>query len=413
MILKISCTALILLSLVSVSSSANELIVVNGTAETLSRIDLETGQVDNDFIQLGLVPNQVICRDNFAYVINSTSADLYIIALENDSLIAEIDLGSGTNPWYGAFIDDSLMLVTNFVANTLSKVDTKNHVLLESCPIGLRPQGILVSENSSFITLNEFDPSDTTYGQGRLAKWDNSGDSILAQVDIGKNPQDLALDSDGELYVLCSGNYVDIPAYIYVVDSTNLTVVDSFYCASVANTPNDIAVVSGYSGFLAGGGWFGNGQVFTFDAHSNQMLHDENNPLLTSTGVISVVPATDSTIFTANFYADYITELDSAGTIYNAYPVGDGPLSMAVNVVEPEPDYICGDANSDESVDVSDAVYIINFAFAGGTPPDPIESGDANCDSSVDVSDAVYIINYSFAGGNQPCDSDGDGEADC
>mgnify|MGYP006286932989 CR=1 FL=1 len=75
--------------------------------------------------------------------------------------------------------------------------------------------------------------------------------------------------------------------------------------------------------------------------------------------------------------------------------------------------YICGDANSDQSVDVSDAVFIINYAFAGGTAPDPLESGDVNCDDSVDVSDAVYIINYAFAGGNTPCDTDGDGNPDC
>ena len=74
---------------------------------------------------------------------------------------------------------------------------------------------------------------------------------------------------------------------------------------------------------------------------------------------------------------------------------------------------LCGDANNDWSVDVSDAVHIINYAFAGGTPPDPYVSGDANCDGSVDVSDAVYIIAYAFAGGNAPCDTDGDGIPDC
>ena len=78
-----------------------------------------------------------------------------------------------------------------------------------------------------------------------------------------------------------------------------------------------------------------------------------------------------------------------------------------------EIDHFCGDANSDLTVDGSDAVFLINFAFAGGPAPDPIESGDSNCDSSVDVSDAVYIINFSFAGGNEPCDPDGDGSFDC
>jgi glucose/arabinose dehydrogenase len=80
---------------------------------------------------------------------------------------------------------------------------------------------------------------------------------------------------------------------------------------------------------------------------------------------------------------------------------------------ECESGYDCGDANDDGSVNVSDAVWIINYVFIGGDPPDPLASGDANCDGSVNVSDAVWIINYIFIGGNAPCDTDGDGMEDC
>jgi hypothetical protein len=76
-------------------------------------------------------------------------------------------------------------------------------------------------------------------------------------------------------------------------------------------------------------------------------------------------------------------------------------------------DFICGDANSDSTVNVSDAVYIINYVFVGGDPPDPLLSADVNCDGESNVSDAVYIINYVFVGGNDPCDPSGDGEPDC
>jgi hypothetical protein len=65
--------------------------------------------------------------------------------------------------------------------------------------------------------------------------------------------------------------------------------------------------------------------------------------------------------------------------------------------------FFCGDANGDESADVADAVYIINYVFQGGSPPDPIESGDANCDEDANVADAVYIINYVFNSGPEPC----------
>lgn len=66
---------------------------------------------------------------------------------------------------------------------------------------------------------------------------------------------------------------------------------------------------------------------------------------------------------------------------------------------------LIGDANYDDKVNISDAVYLINYVFSGGLAPQPIlEVGDANCDSRVNVSDAVYIINYVFNGGGVPGD---------
>jgi len=75
--------------------------------------------------------------------------------------------------------------------------------------------------------------------------------------------------------------------------------------------------------------------------------------------------------------------------------------------------YICGDSNGDKSVNVADAVWIINYVFAGGDPPDPLKAGDANCDGTCNIADAVWIINYIFAGGYEPCDTGGDGLPDC
>jgi Arylsulfotransferase (ASST)/Dockerin type I domain len=88
------------------------------------------------------------------------------------------------------------------------------------------------------------------------------------------------------------------------------------------------------------------------------------------------------------------------------------PFATYNFIVDPG-DYICGDANSDLTVNVSDAVYIINYVFVGGNAPLSYESGDTNCDSTVNVSDAVWIINYVFVGGNAPCDTDGDTIPDC
>jgi hypothetical protein len=84
-----------------------------------------------------------------------------------------------------------------------------------------------------------------------------------------------------------------------------------------------------------------------------------------------------------------------------------------------EPEYICGDADGsggDPAVDIDDVVFLINYIFASGPQPEPIEAGDADCsggDPAVDIDDVVYLINYIFGGGYAPCDTDGNGVPDC
>lgn len=64
---------------------------------------------------------------------------------------------------------------------------------------------------------------------------------------------------------------------------------------------------------------------------------------------------------------------------------------------------IRGDVNDDAKVTVADAVYLVNYAFKGGPPPNIQEIGDVNCDGKITVSDIVYLINYLFKSGPQPC----------
>lgn len=67
------------------------------------------------------------------------------------------------------------------------------------------------------------------------------------------------------------------------------------------------------------------------------------------------------------------------------------------------PAYLCGDANDDELVSISDAVYLIGYIFGGGPAPVPPAAGDCDCSGAINISDAVYLINYIFSGGSVPC----------
>lgn len=66
------------------------------------------------------------------------------------------------------------------------------------------------------------------------------------------------------------------------------------------------------------------------------------------------------------------------------------------------PQYVIGDANGDEMIDVADVIFLINYLFKNGPPPDPLERGDLTCNAEVNIEDVIFLINYLFAGGPEP-----------
>ncbi len=76
-------------------------------------------------------------------------------------------------------------------------------------------------------------------------------------------------------------------------------------------------------------------------------------------------------------------------------------VPAAINVTS----YQRGDSNGDTSINIGDAVHLINYIFKAGWPPidyPAVYAGDANADLSVNIGDAVYLINFIFNDGPPP-----------
>ncbi len=87
----------------------------------------------------------------------------------------------------------------------------------------------------------------------------------------------------------------------------------------------------------------------------------------------------------------------------NVQLIGTTPANQILTITETGGMvYLCGDSNNDSSINVGDAVFLINFIFNGGTPPSPMCQADANGDKTVNIGDAVYLINHIFSGGAGP-----------
>jgi hypothetical protein len=66
-------------------------------------------------------------------------------------------------------------------------------------------------------------------------------------------------------------------------------------------------------------------------------------------------------------------------------------------------DTLVGDANRDGSVNIGDAVFLVNYVFNNGPTPLPSDIGNVNCDNDCDAGDVVYLINHIFNNGPEPC----------
>jgi hypothetical protein len=88
---------------------------------------------------------------------------------------------------------------------------------------------------------------------------------------------------------------------------------------------------------------------------------------------------------------------ESRPWFYGMTLLGDPTLKISRYMQNPT-----GDVNEDGGIDVSDAIFLINYLFIGGPAPNPLALGDLSGDCSIDIADAVYLINYLFVYGPEP-----------
>jgi len=330
--------------------------MINSLGQTLSKINLTTNEVVNDIEILGEAPNQIVIRGNCAYVVNSLDHDIQIIDLTTETTVGYIIIGEPRNPFNMAFVDSQYAYVTNLFTNTISKVDVINQTVVGEYGVGQAPEGLLVVGKKLFICCTGFefyayrnlsgrkwvfDPTQRandlkayTYIPGKVYVFDLESEMVVDSIPVGINPQYLDLDPEGELNVVCTGDYWSVWGTIYRIDPSTNTVIDSL---PTGGMPGVISIGTDGVGYLAAGGWYpDSGKLFTFDSFADTMIHGAENPIHTGYGVIAVNALHPSQVLTCNFDADQISRLKWDGTVLNQYPAGDGPISVAFYAPPPE-----------------------------------------------------------------------------
>jgi hypothetical protein len=111
-------------------------------------------------------------------------------------------------------------------------------------------------------------------------------------------------------------------------------------------------------------------------------------------------PATGSSVYKVVFFAFSFEAVPQSGADPNNAKTVMGRIMDWFGISKTS--FVRGDATGDGEVDASDAVFLLNYLFAHGPAPAPLEAGDVDCSGEVDVGDLIFLVNYLFISGPPP-----------
>ncbi len=194
---------------------------------------------------------------------------------------------------------------------------------------------------------------------------------------------------------------------MFAVDRATNAVTTWVATASLGVNPEGIATDWSGGFFVAHSGSPGGNGVRAIDALGTATALPVVSPPWTNLEDVALVPVVSGpTALATGPGAQYSYSLDDAYAPSAFYTL---ILSLSVYPGWQLP----GDGNQDGVIDISDAVSLLFSLFVGGTPSLPCDGGqvgspgnvlllDSDGNQSVDLTDAIYILAYLFRSGPEP-----------
>ncbi|MDD3807446.1 MAG: YncE family protein, partial [Candidatus Marinimicrobia bacterium] len=292
---------------------------------SISVIDLEGDTVYNNVVTVGTWPNQLVYRNEKLYCVNSGSNNIMVFDVTTWEAETPIALGDGKNPMNMAFYDDRYAFVTCSMSNEVLKIDTQEKTVVTSTTTGTGATGIAISGNKVYVSNTGYVSWDQPYEQGTVTVVNAANGEVLKTINVGTNPQSIAIASDGKLHVCCTGDYGENPGCASVIDPTSDTVVET---VEIGGAPGLIAtdLVNELS-YLSVWGM----GCMVYKTTDYTILHDSENMFL-GKGGSGILVDTEGYVWVSVWDDDQVVKANASGTILKTYNVGDSPMSLAQRV---------------------------------------------------------------------------------
>jgi len=251
------------------SLPAVEIYVVNSESRTLSRIDSETGVVNNSFALLGLTPNLMELDEDFLYVVCSGDNAVQMLDRSTGAHLRFIPVAASCNPW-DVVKAGGYLYVSGLFTNRVYKISLDSFAVVGSLEVGTAPEGLCHYDGKLYVANTG--GYQNNYANSSVSVIDLAYFTVTETIAVGTNPQYL-MATGGFLHVSCTGNWLDIPGRVDIID---LGTVENIQQIALGGHPNSLWRAP--SGIVYVGDGM-NTALYSYDAVSYQIYHGAANPL--------------------------------------------------------------------------------------------------------------------------------------
>ena len=295
--------------------------VVNSNSQTLSKIDFETGDVNNAFSVIGLYANRVVLSEEFIYVVNSGDNSIQKIDLNSGETLTNIPVENFSNP-YDMIIHNEFAYVTGLFTAKVYKINLATDEVIDEIAVGNSPEGMVVFNEKLYVAnTNYVYPN---FNPGTVSVIDVNTFEVIGTIDVELNPQALTIANE-KIHVVCTGDYSTTSGKVCVIEPSSNTVEETI---NIGGYPANITYAQ--NGYVYLGDGMGIG-VYSYNAETYEIVHSPQNPFSSGGSSIAANSENIAIVDAGNWVENSIVRLyDLNEEFVSEYEVAIGAVHIAI-----------------------------------------------------------------------------------
>ena len=301
---------------------------------SLSLINYEVGTTNNLLFStvngrsLGQTVQDGITFGDNLYIAVHESNTIEVVNKKNFKSVTTIKPDEANGGPRDVVADDNYVYVSMYTG-FVSRIDPKTNKIDKTVQVGPNPEEMVIEDGYLYVVNSDGLNYGNNYENGKtVSKIDLKSFTEEKKIPVGLNPTAIHETGD-KIFVLCMGNYGDVPASIYTIDK-NDRVVNTNIPATFFTAEDGVL-------YVVDSPWGGSTSYLTYKASDLSVISSAfvSTPVDSPAGIA----VDDDRIFISSYnlvngYASYntdgyVNEYTMDGTLVKKYDVGVGPVKMA------------------------------------------------------------------------------------